>query len=98
MAPVLPLRADHFGAGGVGQARQLTEGLLGRPARVLARVDGDQEGALERSRQIDRLVASVHAPKNRAASYRNCKPSKTPFTGPQQSVGDACHVAPADAP
>jgi len=55
VAAVLPLRTHDFGAGGVGQAGQLRDGFLGSPARVVARVDGNQEGALHRRGQIDHV-------------------------------------------
>ena len=55
MAAVLPLRADDLGAGGVGQAGQLGDRLLGRPARILAAVDGHEKGALHRRGQIDHV-------------------------------------------
>ena len=56
VAAVLPLGADHVGAGGVGQAGELGERVLGRPAVVGAGVDGDQEGLLDGRREIDQVV------------------------------------------
>ena len=61
VAAVLPLGADYLGAGGVGQAGQLGERILGRPAGVLAGIDGDEERTLLGRRQLSHLVACVHS-------------------------------------
>ena len=55
VAAVLPLRADDLGAGRVGQAGQLLDRFLGRPAGVVAGVDRDEEGALRGRGEIDHL-------------------------------------------
>ncbi len=64
MAAVLPLCADHFGAGGRGQVGQLGERFLGRPAGVLAGIDRDQEGAFGRRSEVDQPSSRVHAEKH----------------------------------
>ena len=61
MAAVLPLGAHDLGAGGVGQAGQLADRFLGRPARVVAGVDGDEEGALDRRGEIDHVFGHTRA-------------------------------------
>ena len=53
VAAVLPLGADDLRAGGVGQVGELGQRFLGRPAGVLAGVDGDQEGTLDGRREVD---------------------------------------------
>ncbi len=54
VAAVLPLRADHFRAGGDGQVAQLGQRLFSTPTGVLPGVDGDEEGTLDRRRHVDR--------------------------------------------
>ena len=57
VAAVLPLGADDLGAGGGGQVGQLGERVLGRPAGVVAGVDGDEEGLLRDVFEVDQVVA-----------------------------------------
>ena len=59
---VLPLGADDLRPGGRGEVGQLDERLLGGPAAVVARVDGDEEGALDRRGELDG-GGSGHGPK-----------------------------------
>ena len=60
VAPVLPLGADDLGTRGRRQVGQLGERVLGRPAVVATRVDGDEEGLLDGDGEIDELMG--HAP------------------------------------
>jgi hypothetical protein len=62
VAAVLPLRADDLGAGRVGQAGQLGERILGRPALVMAALDGDEEGSLERRGEVDEIASGHGSP------------------------------------
>ena len=59
VAAVLPLGADHVGAGRRRQVGELGERILGRPAVVAAGVDGDEEGFLDRWGEVDQV--SGHA-------------------------------------
>ena len=63
---------DDLRAGGVGEAGQLGERLLGGPARVLAGVDGDQERPLDRRREVDHGFRGTHAAQDTGSPYRNC--------------------------
>ena len=56
VAAVLPLGADHVGAGGRGEVGELGERVLGGPAVLGADVDGDQEGLLDRRRDVDQMA------------------------------------------
>ena len=66
VAPVLPLGADHFRAGRVGQAGQLGRATPRPSSPRPAGVDRDQEGTLERRRELDQPAACVHAHSIRA--------------------------------
>ena len=63
VAAVLPLGADDLGAGGVGEVRELGERILGRPAVIVAGVDGDEEGLLDGEREVDERRSGGHGPK-----------------------------------
>src|SRR5207244_8568825 len=56
MAAVLPFRTDYLGTRSVRKAGELGERILGRPATVIAGVDGDEEGLLDRGDEIDELT------------------------------------------
>src|SRR5688500_2934716 len=60
VAAVLPLGANDFRAGRARQVAQLGQRFLGRPARILARVDGNEERTLGRRREIDHATSGVH--------------------------------------
>jgi SAM-dependent methyltransferase len=55
MAAVLPLRPDHVGARRRREVRELGERVLRVPAGLVAGIDGEQEGALDRGFEIDQL-------------------------------------------
>ena len=61
MAAVLPLGAHHLRARGVRQAGELSDRLLGRPAGVVAGVDGHEEGPFDGRGEVDRLSAHIGA-------------------------------------
>ena len=61
MAAVLPFSADHLCAGCVRQAGELTDRLLGRPARVVAGVHGHEESPLHGRGEIDHVFAHIGA-------------------------------------
>jgi hypothetical protein len=54
---VLPLRPHHLGTSRGGQRGELLERILGRPARVLAGVDCDEEGAFGGRGNLDEAVS-----------------------------------------
>jgi hypothetical protein len=62
VAAVLPLRADDLGASRVGQAGQLGERILRRPALVMTALDGDEEGSLERRCEVDEIAPGHGSP------------------------------------
>ena len=55
VAAVLPLGADHLGAGRRRQVGELGERVLGGPAVVVAGVDGDEEGLLDGRGEVDQV-------------------------------------------
>ena len=57
VATVLPFGPDHVGTGRGREVGELGERILGGPAVVGARVDGDQEGLLDRRGEIDHVSA-----------------------------------------
>ena len=63
VAAVLPLGADHLGAGRVGQAASSASDSSAVQPAIVAGVDGDQEGALQRRGEVDerRAMARVTA-------------------------------------
>ena len=62
VATVLPFRTDDLRAGRVGQARELGERILRRPAVGVAGLDRDEESALDLGLEIDRATTGHVAP------------------------------------
>ena len=61
VAAVLPLRADHVGAGRGRQVGELGQGFLGGPAVLGAGVDGDEEGLLDGCFEVDQVAGHARA-------------------------------------
>ena len=61
VAAVLPLGTDHLGAGRGGEVGELGERVLGGPAILGARVDGDEEDLLDGGFEIDEMGGHARA-------------------------------------
>ncbi len=70
---VLPFRANHLGARCCGQVGELGQRLLGGPACVLAGIDGDQEGTLDRRHEVDHPIATgAHTKQHTGSTHSFC--------------------------
>ena len=76
VAPVLPLRAHDVGARRGRQRGELGQAVVGGPSFVVAGVDGDEEGLLDRRGEVDGsrgLMATTGYPAGGSCASRSMK-------------------------